>query len=88
MTTPSDYPCPLPSCGHVMIPEPPGAAEADDVLADVFGLGVFAAHARSQRLHRTEQALKDHLDTHPVSEWAAALATVNKRIAELEASHG
>lgn len=80
---PKLYPCPLPSCRWEMVSEPPGPSENDGALADVFGWGVFAAHARNERLQRTEQALRDHLSGHTVEEFAVALAAANKHIAQL-----
>jgi hypothetical protein len=80
------YPCPLPACRFELVSEPPGPAENDGALAEVFGWGVFAAHARNERLSRTEQALREHLSGHAVEEFAIALAVANKRIAELEAA--
>lgn len=86
------YPCPLPDCEFVHVCEGPGPAEQDGTLADVFGWGVFGAHARNERLQRTERELAAHLATHTVQEFAIALANANKRIAELtaaqEAGHG
>jgi hypothetical protein len=88
------YPCPLPGCQFAMVSEPPGPAENNRALADVFGFGVFGAIATAHRLERMERELTCHLNTHGVQEFAIALAKANKRIAELtvpgfqEASHG
>jgi hypothetical protein len=80
------YPCPLPSCPWVLAGDPPGPAESPLALADIFGPGVFAAHALNTRLQRTERELADHLAGHTVQEFAVALAAANKHIAALE--HG
>jgi hypothetical protein len=79
------YPCPLPNCRFAMVSEPPGPAENDRTLADVFGFGVFGAIATAHRLERMERELVAHLNTHGVKEFAIALAKANKRIEELTA---
>ena len=81
--TPKLYPCPLPGCHFELLSERPGPAENDMALAEVFGAGVFAAHARNERLRRIEDALRGHLSNHTVEEFAIALANANKRIAGL-----
>ena len=96
MTTPATngmdkvivYPCPLTGCPFTMISEPPGPAENDLAMADVFGFGIFGAIATAHRLERMERALVAHLNTHGVQEFAIALAKANKRIAELTVPGG
>ena len=79
MTAPQEikiYPCPMPACpwAHLSMP---GPAESDGTLAEVFGWGVFAARARSERLVGIEETIKAHLATHPVGEWAIAMAQMD-----------
>lgn len=42
-------------------------------LAEVFGMGVFAMHARNEQAHRTEAQLANHFSTHKTVEWVRAL---------------
>lgn len=78
------YPCPLPGCDWEMTGDLPGPEESNGALADVFGWGVFGAVAKAERLRRTEEKIRAHLQGHPVEEYAVALANASKRIAELE----
>lgn len=82
---PRIYPCPLPACPWVTVSEPPGPAEQEGALAEQFGWGVFAAHAKADRLTRKERELRDHLNTHALTEFAIALAEANKRTALIPA---
>ena len=64
-------PCPLAACDWAHIARQPGPEEHPGALADVFGLGVFAATATAQRLRDTEEALRAHLSSHDLAEWVA-----------------
>lgn len=75
--------CPMPGCPWASVTIP-GDAEHDGALAEIFGVGVFAATARAQRLQDHEREIREHLDSHPVQDWALALAAAQDRIRELE----
>jgi hypothetical protein len=62
--------CPL--CDWHLDAEPPGVGAG--VLADVFGLGVMQAVARSRHLEDVERRLQDHLGGHPLAEWVRKVA--------------
>lgn len=76
--------CPLPGC-HWASFTAPGPAEHPGALASVFGPGVFSAVASAQRLQAAERDIRSHIESHPATEWATALAAARAQIRELEA---
>jgi hypothetical protein len=77
--------CPMPACDWSQVTMP-GPAEQPGALADVFGWGVFAAHAANERRQAFEQEIRAHLETHPLIEWVTALRDARERIREMEAT--
>lgn len=77
--------CPLPDCPWATVTMP-GPAEHPGALADVFGWGVFAAHAASERHLENERKIREHLETHTLLEWVKALTAAQDRIKTLEAA--
>jgi len=76
--------CPYPGCKWEHSEPPAGPEEDPRALADVFGPGVFAAHARNQRREMTEEKLTAHVGTHKPAEWAVALSNAASDVAVLD----
>lgn len=76
--------CPVLDCAWTYDapdPEPQGAS-----LADVFGPGVFAAAAATQRAYATEKALTEHFHGHSTADYVRTLAHQRAELGRLTES--
>jgi hypothetical protein len=78
------YWCPMPGCDWQHAETPSEVSRL--ALAEVFGVGVFAATTEVQRLERIESLLRGHLGSHKLAEWVKALTEANGEIERLKAA--
>lgn len=70
--------CPIDVCTWDIDATPPQIPPT--ALAAIFGLGVMTAVSAVENAGRVEQALKRHLDTHPVIDYVRTIAGLRERL--------
>ncbi len=79
---PTTLTCPL--CSWTYEIKPMSLQVDDNTLADVMGVGVYKQAVISNYAADIEAALKTHFESHTTIQWVTKIATLLKRIEELE----
>jgi hypothetical protein len=74
--------CPLASCHWAHLAEPVKATP--ETLAAVFGFGVMQVIEANERARAVEEALRDHLSSHPLEEWVREVTQLRSAAAVRE----
>ncbi len=77
--------CPL--CSWTFEIKPLDPRINDSTLAGVFGVGIMKQQAINQYASTIETALKTHLEEHTTLQWVTKVATLLKRVEELETAN-